>query len=197
MAAPEPAPRAGTSGQHTTVGGDTPAGGRQRRWTQEGSATVSLLLGGFGEEREQPVVQRVEAQGPGAGHTSVCHPADRVEYGGELLLPSAEPFRHQRTEKFRGHRVGDRLVGQPAQLLGRARPRGQCVDKVLIDTECAIRPRRNPFRDVNIPKSMSQGSGRTRPRSDIYRQILAFTGLPWNCPLHFTPCPPPRRSKRA
>ena len=94
-----------------------PARRRQGSGREERPRRERLLLRALVEQRQHPVVQRVEADRPSAGRASVRHPADGVKDGRKVGLYAAVAGGHEQFGETRGVEVVDR-GGQPAQPLG-------------------------------------------------------------------------------
>lgn len=119
-----------SAGEADAAAGRKSAPGR-REWgrCQERAAREGLFLGLLAEQREHPVVQGQEADGPGARRASVGHPAYRVQDGREIGLLTAIAGGHQEFGESGVDEVGHRRVGKLAQLLGFTGPIGQSSDE--------------------------------------------------------------------
>ncbi len=118
---------------HPAVDGHAAPGRRQRGRAQHRSVGEHLVLGLLAEQRQHPVVQDVEPQGPGAGWAAVRHSAHRVQDRAERRLLAAVAGRQQQPAQTAVAEVGDRRIRQPPQVLGLGRPLRQPVDEFVGD----------------------------------------------------------------
>jgi hypothetical protein len=119
----------------------TAAGGRQGSGCEERSRRERFVLRALVEQRQHPVVQRVETDGPGAGRAAVRHPTDRIEDGRKVGLAAAVAHGQQQVGKARGVQVVDRGGRKPAQLFGLLCTLGQSGDELMADGRCGNRDR--------------------------------------------------------
>ena len=109
---------------------------RQGSGREERTRRERLLLGVLVEQRQHPVVQRVEADRPRAGRASVRHPADGVEDRREIGLHAAVAGGHEQLGEAatrRGRRRWRAAAGAAARRPARARPVGRRTPELMVD----------------------------------------------------------------